>query len=155
MRRRQGRADSTRSASSTSTTTSPEKAGWLAHSLPVERRDELITARQLARTNIVTCRLSDTIGDVAARIADSAYGFALVTSLSGVLLGRLRDGALNIAPDTPAEHATENGPSTVRPDTPADELARRLRACDLTTAIITTPGGELIGIARRADLEEH
>jgi CBS-domain-containing membrane protein len=49
----------------------------------------------------------------------------------------------------------ENGPSTVRPDTPADELARRLRAHDLKTAIITTPAGELIGITRLADLGPH
>ncbi|MHB1568448.1 MAG: CBS domain-containing protein [Solirubrobacteraceae bacterium] len=133
----------------------PGKADWLAHGLPVERRDELITAGQLARADVVTCRLTDTIGDLAARIADSAYGFALVTSRSGVLLGRLRASALNVPPDTPAEQAMENGPSTVRPDTPADELARRLRARDLTTAILTTPEAELIGIARRADLEQH
>jgi CBS domain-containing protein len=133
----------------------PGKADWLAHNLPVERRDELITAGQLARTDVVTCRPTDTIGDVAERIADSAYGFALVSSRSGVLLGRLRASALNIPPDTPAEQVMENGPSTVRPDTPADELARRLRARELTTAIITTPEGELIGIARRADLEQH
>ena len=104
---------------------------------------------------MVTCRLTDTIGDVAVRIRDSGYGFALVTSLSGVLLGRLRASALNIPPDTPTEQAMENGPSTVRPGTPAGELATRLRARDLTTAIITTPEGELIGIARRADLEQH
>ncbi len=110
-----------------------------------------MTAGQLVRTDVVTCRLTDTIGDVAARIADSACGIALVTSLSGVLLGRLRASAPNIPP----ERAMENGPSTVRPGTPADELARRLRARDLTTAIITTPEGELIGIARRAELEEH
>jgi CBS domain-containing protein len=107
------------------------------------------------RNDIVPCRLTDTIGDVAERIADSAYGFALVTSESNVLLGRLRASALNIPPDIPAEEAMENGPSSVRPDTPADELARRLRAHDLKTAIITTPEGELIGIARRADLEQH
>jgi hypothetical protein len=106
----------------------PGKADWLAHNLPLELRPELVTAGQLARTDIVTCRLTDTIGDVAARIADSAYGFALVTTKTGVLLGRLRASALNITPDTPTEQAMENGPSTVRPDTPADELVRRLRA---------------------------
>jgi hypothetical protein len=49
----------------------------------------------------------------------------------------------------------ENGPSTIRPDTPADKRARRLRARDLKTAIITTPEGELIGIARVTDLGQH
>jgi len=49
----------------------------------------------------------------------------------------------------------EAGPSTVRPDTPADQLAQRLHDRNLKTAIMTTPEGKLIGIARRADLEQH
>jgi CBS-domain-containing membrane protein len=49
----------------------------------------------------------------------------------------------------------EPGPSTVRPDTPADQLGRRLRDKDLKTAIITTPEGRLIGIARTDDLEQQ
>jgi hypothetical protein len=46
-------------------------------------------------------------------------------------------------------------PSTVRPDVPATELARRLRGRDLNTAVLTTPEGHLLGVARRADLEQH
>jgi CBS domain-containing protein len=133
----------------------PGKADWLAHNLPVERQGKLITAGQLARTDVVTCRLTDSIAGVVRRIGDSPYGFALVTAKTGVILGRLRASALNVEPDTPAEQAMDNGPSTVRPDTPVGELARRLRARDLRTAIITTPEGELIGIAVRADLEQH
>ena len=72
-----------------------------------------------------------------------------------MLLGRLRASALNVAPDTPVEQVMENGPSTVRPDTAADELAQRLRQRDLKTAIVSTPEGELIGVARRADLEQR
>jgi Mg/Co/Ni transporter MgtE len=90
---------------------------------------------------------------VAKRIADSAYGFALVMSGGGVLLGRLRASSLDAPPETPAEQLMEGGPSTVRPDLPADELARRLRERDLKTAILTTPEGHLIGVVLRADLE--
>jgi len=134
----------------------PGKADWLAHNLPVERHDpDLITAGQLARNDVITCELADPIGDAAKRIADSPYGFALVLSTSGVLLGRLRASALNAAPETPVEEQMESGPSTVRPDTPADELAQRLRDRDLKAAILTTPEGHLIGIARRVDLEQH
>jgi hypothetical protein len=133
----------------------PGKADWLAHNLPVERQDELITAGQLARTDVVTCRLTDSVAGVARRIGDSPHGFALATAKTGVVLGRLRASSLNVAPDTPAEQAMENGASTVRPGMPAGELARRLYARDLKTAIITTPKGELIGIAVRDDLEQH
>jgi Mg/Co/Ni transporter MgtE len=104
---------------------------------------------------VVTCRLTDPVGGIARSIADSPYGFALVVSTSGVLLGRVRASALNVEPDTHVEQVMESGPSTVRPDTPADQLAQRLRDRDLKTAIITTPEGELLGVARRADLEQH
>ena len=50
----------------------PGKADWLAHNLPVERDTELITAGQLARNDVVTCGLSDHVGDVARRIAASS-----------------------------------------------------------------------------------
>jgi len=134
----------------------PGKADWLAHNLPVERHDpDLITAGQLARSDIVTCELADSIGDVAKQIADSPYGFALVLIPSGVLLGRLRASALNVAPEMPVEEQMESGSSTVRPDIPADQLAQRLRDGDLKTAIITTPEGHLLGIALRVDLEQH
>ncbi len=132
----------------------PGKADWLAHNLPVEPHDpDLMTAGQLVRNDVVTCELADSIGDVARRIADSPYGFALVLSTNGVLLGRLRASALNAALETPAEEQMESGPSTVRPDTPAAELLQRLRDLNLRTAIITTPEGHLIGIAPRTDLK--
>ena len=133
----------------------PGKADWLAHNLPVERDTELITAGQLARNDVVTCGVADQIGDVAPRIAESAYGFALVLSRTGVLLGRLRSSALDAPPDTPAEQRMEAGPSTVRPDTPADQLAQHLRDRDLKTAVVTAPEGQLIRIARRHDLERR
>jgi CBS domain-containing protein len=119
----------------------------------VDRQEDVLTAGQLARTDVVTCNLTDHVGDIPQRIADSEYGFALVMSPAGILLGRLRASALDISADTPVEWAMENGPSTVRPDTPADELAQRLRDRELKTAIVTTPEGELIGVVLRADLE--
>lgn len=78
-----------------------------------------------------------------------------MTSTTGVLLGRLRASAIDVAYETPAEQAMENGPSTVRPDSPAQQVAERLRELDLKTAIITTPEGELVGVARVADLEQR
>jgi CBS-domain-containing membrane protein len=104
---------------------------------------------------VTTCSVTDRVGEIARSIADSPYGFALVTSSTGVLLGRVRASALDVEADTSVEQVMDNGPSTIRPDTPADQLAQRLHDRDLKTAIIATPEGELIGIARRADLEQH
>jgi hypothetical protein len=122
-----------------------------AHNLPVERRDALVTAGQLARADVVTRSLSDAIGEIGPRIAASPYGFALVVSSTGVLLGRLRSTGLGVAPETRVEEA----PSTLRPDLPANEVAKQLRESNLQTAILATPEGNLIGVARRADLEQR
>jgi Mg/Co/Ni transporter MgtE len=127
---------------------------WLAHNLPVERQDEdPVTAGRLLRGDVVTCGLADPVGEAGTRIAESPYGFALVTSSSGVLLGRLRASALDVSAQTRAEEVMEAGPSTVRPSISAHKLAQRLRQKGFKTAVVTTPEGQLLGVVRCADLE--
>ena len=130
------------------------KADWLAHNLPIEGvQAEAPTAGRAARDDVVTCALGDPVGPLRERIDRSPYGFALVTSRGGVVLGRLRRSRLGDDPDARAEDVMEPGPSTVRADAAAAPLGRRLAERDLRTAIVTTPQGRLIGVARREDLE--
>jgi CBS domain-containing protein len=132
----------------------PGKADWLAHNLPIEGdHANVATAGRLARTDVVTCRLGERGTAVRERIDSSPYGFALVTSPGGVVLGRLRASVLDTSPEGVAEELMEPGPSTVRPDTPASTLAKRLAERNLRTAIVTTPEGQLIGVALREDPE--
>ena len=132
----------------------PGKADWLAHNLPVEgEAADSATAGRVARDDVVTCAPQDGLASVRERVARSPYRFALVTTPGGVVLGRLRASALESAGDQPAERLMEPGPSTVRPDVPGHTLAQRLAERGLQTAIVTTPEGRLIGIARREDLE--
>jgi hypothetical protein len=92
---------------------------------------------------------------VHERIDASRYGFGLVTSAGGVVLGRLRRSALDCDPTARIEDVMEPGPSTVRPHTPAAKLAKRLAARDLKTAIVTTPEGVLLGVVREALRGRH
>src|SRR5438309_2644267 len=94
----------------------PGKADWLAHNLPVEGEHAgVATAGGVARDDVATCRPDDRIGDLSDRIERSSYGFALVTTPGGVVLGRLRRSALlNGDPAAHAEDVMEPGPSTVR-----------------------------------------
>ena len=127
---------------------------WLAHGLATEGETAgALTAGRLARDDVVTCRPDERVGEARERIDGSPYGFGLVTSEGGVLLGRLRRSVLDGDPAARAEDVMEAGPSTVRPNTAADRLARRLDARDLRTAIVTTPGGVLVGVVRRRELE--
>jgi len=127
---------------------------WLAHGLETEGETAgALTAGRLARDDVVTCRLDDRVGEVHERIDASPYGYGLVTSAGGVLLGRLRRSALDGDPAARAEEVMEAGPSTVRPNMAADKLTTRLDARDLKGAIVTTPEGVLVGVIRRRELE--
>ena len=47
----------------------------------------------------------------------------------------------------------EAGPSTVRADRPLVELAERLGSRGLSSAVVTSPHGRLLGVVRHADVE--
>jgi rhodanese-related sulfurtransferase len=129
------------------------KVDWMAHGLPMEgTAAERPTAMSFARDDVATCALGERAAEVKRRIDASPYGFALVLA-DRVVLGRVRGSRLDEAPeDASAERLMEPGPSTTRPHTGPDELASSLQRSDASTAIITTPEGELIGVVRRADL---
>jgi CBS domain-containing protein len=133
----------------------PGKADWRAHGLPVEgEHANLATAGSLARDDVVTCGLDQPVGEVRERVERSPYGFALVTTEGAILLGRLRASTMkDVNAEAIAEEVMEPGPSTVRADTPARELSERLAEQKLTSAIVSTPEGRLIGVVRRGDLE--
>jgi CBS domain-containing protein len=129
------------------------KLDWLARGLPREgeKADEP-RAVDFAGQDVVTCALHDPVGEVRERVGASPYGFALVVSADGVLLGRLRKAALERDPRASAETVMEPGPSTVRADTVPARLRERLERSNLRTAVVTDPDGRLLGVVRRDDL---
>lgn len=130
------------------------KADWLAHGLPTEgEQAQVPRAKDVLRRDVVTALPDELVGVVAARVAGSPYGFALVVANDGTLLGRFRKAMLDADPAARAEQVMEAGPSTIRPDRPLAELAERLRRRDLRTAVVTTPDGKLLGVVLRADME--
>jgi CBS domain-containing protein len=132
----------------------PGKADWLARGLPTEGEEaDAPRVGSLVVDDVVTCALDERVGDVRERVAASRYGFALVVSDSRIVLGRLRRAALESDGDLIAEAVMEPGPSTIRPDTGLEPLSERMRKNDLRCMPVTTPGGELLGLVRRDDLE--
>jgi hypothetical protein len=132
----------------------PGKVDWLVHRRPVEgsRADEP-TVAETARDDAVTCGLSDRVGEVSGRVDASPYPFALVLGASRVVLGRLPSSKMDCDPDLPVEAVMDPGPSTVRPHKTAKGIAEDLAERNLRWAIVTTPDGELIGVASRSELE--
>jgi hypothetical protein len=131
------------------------KVDWMAHGLPIQgTAAERPTALSLARDDVVACALDDKSTEVALRIDASPYGFALVLSTERVLLGRARRSRLN-GEDSAAhvEAVMEPGPSTIRPHLTVAELVSRLGGREVRTLIVTDPGGRLLGVVRRGDVE--
>jgi CBS domain containing-hemolysin-like protein len=132
----------------------PGKVDWLARGLPTEgERAGEARVGDLARDDVVTCGLGDTMESVRPRVEASPYRFALVVGGDGkTLLGRLTSDALAGDRGATAESVMSPGPSTVRPDLAIDELRKRLDDRDLRTAIVSTPEGGLIGVVMRKQL---
>jgi len=127
----------------------------MARGLPVEgERAGEKRAIAFATQGVVACAPTDTIAAVRAAVAESPFGFALVVSSNGTVLGRLRKAILEREQDAVAESVMELGPSTNRPNISTSKLWAKLQAADLKTAILTDPEGRLIGVVRRDDLPE-
>jgi CBS domain-containing protein len=104
------------------------------------------------RDDVTTCRLEERVAAVRPRVERSPYGFALVVSAGGTLLGRLRNAALDDDQNAAVAAAMEPGPSTVRADISLESLQERLDKRGFKTAVVTTPDGVLLGVVRRQDL---
>jgi rhodanese-related sulfurtransferase len=130
------------------------KVDWLANDLPVEgEQADTLTVGRLVRDDVTTATPDESVGAARERVAASPYRFALVVTDDGVVLGRLRQEALSGDPQARVDRVMEAGPSTLRPNTRAGELAEHMRHRNLRYAIVTTPDGRLLGVARRVDLE--
>jgi len=92
-------------------------------------------------------------GDVRRAIADSPYGYALVVSPDGVVLGRVRKSALEALSDgDPIDTVLEPRPQTIRPHLTEAKLEERFEAYGFRTLVVTRPDGTLIGVIRRDDI---
>lgn len=131
------------------------KVDWMAHGLPMEGTAAARpTAGSFARDDVATCALDDRAETIMKSIDSSPYGFALVLA-ERVVLGRVRRSNLgDAAPETKAEALMESGPSTTRPHIDPGELASGLERSGTSTAILTTPEGELLGVVRRSALRD-
>jgi CBS domain-containing protein len=132
----------------------PGKVDWLVRRRPIEgTRAAEPTVGALARDDVVGCQLGDRVGEIRERVRDSPYPFAVVLGHNRVVLGRLPASRCTGDSDEPVERVMDPGPKTVRPHKTAEGIAGDLAEGDLRWAIVTTPDGELIGVASRTDLE--
>ena len=132
------------------------KQDWLANGLPIE--GELAEAPkigQLACREVPTCRLDETISEVAERLQSSNWSECVVTNQATIVLGLIRkamwDGVDN---GMLVEQTMESAPATFRPHVRSDEMLAYMQKKKLKSALVTTSEGKLVGLVRRKDLSQ-
>jgi len=130
------------------------KKAWGSYGLPREgARVPARTAGDVARRDVPTCALGDRLAEVQELVRAAGWDTCIVVNEQRVVLGRLGRKALGSETDLSAEEAMTPGPNTVRPSIGADALLERIRERKLTSFLVTTPDGRLVGLVRRDDLE--
>jgi rhodanese-related sulfurtransferase len=127
------------------------KMDWAAAGLPVEGRaasEPRIGA--VAHRDVPRCATTDAVADVGQRLGD--WELAVVVDEQEVVVGIVR--ADDATGDQTVGQVMSEGPSTYRPNVPVAELRERFDTHDISRALVTTAGGQLIGLVRRSDLGE-
>src|SRR5712692_8556950 len=130
------------------------KADWFARGRSIEgERAEVPRVGTLARSDVPTCRLDESVAGVAERVSDAGWDTCIVVNDEAVVLGRLF--ASELASDNPSavEDVMRSGPSTFRPNVTVEEMVRFMGERDISTALVTTSEGRLVGLFRRSDAE--
>jgi Mg/Co/Ni transporter MgtE len=131
----------------------PGKVAWFEENQPREGKavDE-IWIGDVAGSDVPTCSLTETIGDIRRRTGD--WGMCVVVDKEGVVLGLLRKKELDTDPNVTAEQVMRPGPKTFRPNVTLQELLKSMRDHDIqTNSLVTTGEGRLLGVISRADAE--
>lgn len=128
------------------------KLDWMAAGLPTEgTNSQRPRAGQVARKDITTCGLSETVGEVRQRASAAGFDAAVVVNEEKIVLGLLRTKELNGDPSQTIETAMRPGPSTFRPYVSAEEMAHYMVDHKLDNSPITTYDGRLVGLLLRED----
>jgi CBS domain-containing protein len=111
------------------------------------------TAATVARRDVPTCHLEESLVDVRERVRAAGWNACVVVNEERIVMGLLRAEQLDREEDLTAESAMRPGPSTFRPNVPIAEMAESMAKRDLPNAPVTTSAGELIGLLVREDAE--
>jgi CBS domain-containing protein len=129
------------------------KKAWGSYGLP--REGASVPARtggDVAHRDAPTCALDDRLADVRESARAAGWDTCIVVNERRVVLGRLGRKAIASDSESSVEEAMTPGPSTVRPSIGADALLERIQARGLTSYLVTTPDGRLVGLVRRDQL---
>jgi hypothetical protein len=128
------------------------KADWLAAGLPTEGPGAS-TPRpgRLARADVPTCGLTETVGIARARVTASGEERCVVVSDTGIVLGILGTEVFAGDGQLTADEAMRSGPTTARAHEDLGNLIGQMHVRNVRSILITDPDGRLIGRLHRDD----
>ncbi len=127
------------------------KADWRAAGLPTEGAPQPARVLDVADRAPVTCTPTEPVAMVVERLTRAGRADCPVVDPSGVVCGRLRLDRLDPGESRPVDVLMEPGPTTVRADAALDETLARMAKRHVTSLLITTPEGVLLGELLRGD----
>jgi CBS domain-containing protein len=128
------------------------KADWGSYGLPLEgQADSSTRVSDVANREAPTCRLEESVTEVAARLPDG-WDVCVVTNDRRIVIGLLGRKALRSATQTTVENAMTPGPSTIRPSARLEAIRERMRDQTLTRIVVSRSDGTLFGAVRHEDL---
>jgi Mg/Co/Ni transporter MgtE len=133
----------------------PGKQAWFEDNQAREgtSQDE-IWLGDVADDSVPTCGLGDRIADLRERVNADGRQTCIVVNDRRIVLGLLRQKALDSPGDRRAEEVMASGPKTFRPNLKLTDLLDSMRKHDIkTNSLVTTGEGRLLGIIARADAE--
>jgi len=128
------------------------KAAWLAEGWSGEGllHDDA-RAGAVTRHGVPCIAPTAKLAELHAMIGD--WEVAVVVGEDDVVVGAVRAEATRMARDLTVDVVMETAPPTVRPSIPIRELAKSMDEDGQLHVLVTTLGGRLIGLVRRADLD--
>jgi predicted transcriptional regulator len=99
----------------------------------------------------ITCLPDASSGEIRSRL--DSDGICVVVNEHDIVLGRVRPKDLPPEDDARVADFMQLGPATIQRREELGGLVERMRKKDVTTIIVTTPKGELLGIVDRANAE--
>ena len=87
------------------------------------------------------------------RVRAAGWDTCIVVTEGGVVVGRLGRRALRADDGRSVEEAMTEGPTTLRPSVALAYAGDLMRQHDLTSYLITTPDGKLVGLVLREEAE--
>ncbi|MGH8946216.1 MAG: CBS domain-containing protein [Acidimicrobiia bacterium] len=125
-------------------------ADWKAAGLPVEgTADDKQRVADATRPDVPTCKLEEPVEKVRSRAAAVGWEVCVVVDCDGLVIGRLRQPAIESEGDLLVDEVMEPGPATVRPDALLQPLVDRMDRRDTPHVLVTTPQGHLLGVLLR------